>query len=186
MREWEIGAVENIHGALPYIRFAPILALVGVGVNRIGKQFTKRSTSTHSLGPWSKKSSAVCERIDSDLVRSRVLGVVRCFDGLRVSVSVAQSRQPMIVAPPRQLPLASTDSWNRLPASAVSCHHDGLPSTATVSRTASNTGRSTSRGPGRLSLARSLTELRESPERRALLPAYPTAGTLTIAFGGNG
>ena len=30
MREWEIGA-------LPYIRFAPILALVGVGVNRIGK-----------------------------------------------------------------------------------------------------------------------------------------------------
>ena len=29
---------ENIHGALPYIRFAPILALVGVGVNRIGKQ----------------------------------------------------------------------------------------------------------------------------------------------------
>ena len=40
MREWEIGAVENIHGALPYIRFAPILALVGVGVNRIGKQCT--------------------------------------------------------------------------------------------------------------------------------------------------
>ena len=37
MREWEIGAVENIHGALPYIRFAPLLALVGVGVNRIGK-----------------------------------------------------------------------------------------------------------------------------------------------------
>ena len=37
MREWESGAVENIHGALPYIRFAPILALVGVGVNRIGK-----------------------------------------------------------------------------------------------------------------------------------------------------
>ena len=40
MREWEIGAVENIHGALPYIRFAPILALVGVGVNRIGKDQT--------------------------------------------------------------------------------------------------------------------------------------------------
>ena len=37
MREWEIGAVENIHGALPYIRVVPILALVGVGVNRIGK-----------------------------------------------------------------------------------------------------------------------------------------------------
>ena len=37
MREWEIGAVQNIHGALPYIRFATILALVGVGVNRIGK-----------------------------------------------------------------------------------------------------------------------------------------------------
>ena len=37
MREWEIGAVENIHGALPYIQFAPILALVGVGLNRIGK-----------------------------------------------------------------------------------------------------------------------------------------------------
>ena len=31
MREGEIGAVENIHGALPYIRFAPILALGGVG-----------------------------------------------------------------------------------------------------------------------------------------------------------
>ena len=28
----------NIHGALPYIRFAPILALVGVGLNRIGKE----------------------------------------------------------------------------------------------------------------------------------------------------
>ena len=40
MREWEIGAVENIHGALPYIRFAPLLALVGVGVNRIGKELT--------------------------------------------------------------------------------------------------------------------------------------------------
>ena len=39
MREWEIGAVENIHGALPYIRFAPILALVSVGVNRIGKTY---------------------------------------------------------------------------------------------------------------------------------------------------
>ena len=42
MREWEIGAVENIHGALPYNRFAPILALVGVGVNRIGKVRTIR------------------------------------------------------------------------------------------------------------------------------------------------
>ena len=41
MREWEIGAVENIHGALPYIRVAPILALVGVGVNRIGKEDTE-------------------------------------------------------------------------------------------------------------------------------------------------
>ena len=37
MREWEIGAVKNINCALPYIRFAPNLALVGVGVNRIGK-----------------------------------------------------------------------------------------------------------------------------------------------------
>ena len=44
MREWEIGAVENIHGALPYIRFAPILALVGVGVNRIGKHRTSSSS----------------------------------------------------------------------------------------------------------------------------------------------
>jgi hypothetical protein len=43
MREWEIGAVENIHGALPYIRFAPILALVGVGVNRIGKGYSTMS-----------------------------------------------------------------------------------------------------------------------------------------------
>ena len=40
MREWEIGAVENIHGALPYIRFAPILALVGVGLNQIGKEIS--------------------------------------------------------------------------------------------------------------------------------------------------
>ena len=40
MREWEIGAVENIHGALPYIRVATILTLVGVGVNRIGKERT--------------------------------------------------------------------------------------------------------------------------------------------------
>ena len=49
MREWEIGAVENIHWnyALPYIRFAPILALVGVGVNRIGK-FLSSSLSTLS------------------------------------------------------------------------------------------------------------------------------------------
>ena len=38
MREWEISAVENIHGALPSIRSAPILALVGVGVTRIGKE----------------------------------------------------------------------------------------------------------------------------------------------------
>ena len=30
--------------ALPYIRFAPILALVGVGVNRIGKQIIKGGT----------------------------------------------------------------------------------------------------------------------------------------------
>ena len=37
MREREIGAVENIHGALPYIRFAPIPALVGVRINRLGK-----------------------------------------------------------------------------------------------------------------------------------------------------
>ena len=45
MREWEIGAVENIHGALPYIRFAPLLALVGVGVNRIGKEATSAATA---------------------------------------------------------------------------------------------------------------------------------------------
>ena len=47
MREWEIGTAENIHGALPYIRFAPILALVGVGVNRIGK-----ARSTINAGNW--------------------------------------------------------------------------------------------------------------------------------------
>ena len=45
MREWEIGAVENIHGALPYIRFAPTLALVGVGVNRIDKAGSRTWTS---------------------------------------------------------------------------------------------------------------------------------------------
>ena len=42
MREWEISAVENIHGALPYIRSAPILDLVGVGVTRIGKDRSKQ------------------------------------------------------------------------------------------------------------------------------------------------
>ena len=47
MREWEIGAVENIHGALPYIRFAPILALVGVGLNRIGKEGPSRKARHH-------------------------------------------------------------------------------------------------------------------------------------------
>ena len=47
MREWEIGAVENIHGALPYIRFAPLLALVGVGVNRIGKILTNKCDLNH-------------------------------------------------------------------------------------------------------------------------------------------
>ena len=55
MREWEIGAVENIHGALPYIRFAPILALVGVGVNRIGKVPTKHLRLTldaHECPLW--------------------------------------------------------------------------------------------------------------------------------------
>ena len=49
MREWEIGAVENIHGALPYIRFAPILALVGVGVNRIGKACSMTAVSFYHL-----------------------------------------------------------------------------------------------------------------------------------------
>ena len=53
MREWEIGAVENIHGALPYIRFAPILALVGVGVNRIGKEQT--SNKNQAVGTTSQK-----------------------------------------------------------------------------------------------------------------------------------
>ena len=49
MREWEIGAVENIHGALPYIRVAPILALVGVGVNRMGK--VRYNEARPSFGP---------------------------------------------------------------------------------------------------------------------------------------
>ncbi len=48
MREWEIGAVENIHGALTYIQVAPILALVGVGVNRIGKNRTPKLVNTLS------------------------------------------------------------------------------------------------------------------------------------------
>ena len=49
MREWEIGAVENIHGALPYIRFAPILALVGVGVNRIGKDYNSSQNTGNKI-----------------------------------------------------------------------------------------------------------------------------------------
>ena len=53
MREWEIGAVENIHGALPYIRFAPILALVGVGLNRIGKEQGKAVMD--AWGAWMGK-----------------------------------------------------------------------------------------------------------------------------------
>ena len=57
MREWEIGAVENIHGELPYIRFAPILALVGVGVNRIGKD---RSPHDAMVPPtWAQRSAVV-------------------------------------------------------------------------------------------------------------------------------
>ena len=56
MREWEIGAVENIHGALPYIRFAPILALVGVGVSRIGKH-----VSTSPLRGWGCSSGQKIE-----------------------------------------------------------------------------------------------------------------------------
>ena len=62
MREWEIGAVENIHGALPYIRFAPILALVGVGLNRIGKEQTNRKAlpmSTSCLLSEYKMASGV-------------------------------------------------------------------------------------------------------------------------------
>jgi hypothetical protein len=47
MREWEIGAVENIHGALPNIRVAPILALVGV--NRICKSGTYERAETISF-----------------------------------------------------------------------------------------------------------------------------------------
>jgi hypothetical protein len=49
MREREIGAVENIHSALPYIQVAPILALVGVGVNRIGKEKTNASLSPREV-----------------------------------------------------------------------------------------------------------------------------------------
>ena len=59
------GAVENIHGALPYIRFAPILAIVGVGVNRIDKvhrpRLLKSAASDHlwistRAGPQSQQS----------------------------------------------------------------------------------------------------------------------------------
>ena len=62
MREWEIGAVENIHGALPYIRFAPILALVGVGVNRIGKARSKamhRAIADLMVGPVKRYEAQV-------------------------------------------------------------------------------------------------------------------------------
>ena len=57
----EIGAVENIHGALPYIPFAPILALVGVGVNRIGKVRCSPSVlraSRSSIPNWFRSSIA--------------------------------------------------------------------------------------------------------------------------------
>ena len=92
MREWEIGAVENIHGALPYIRFAPILALVGVGVNRIGKLWTKiedRRTQIYlPLYWWGEKDlRSLVEELrgegehhflvvrDNDLIRHEVFSV---------------------------------------------------------------------------------------------------------------
>ena len=72
MREWEIGAVENIHGALPYIRFAPILALVGVGVNRIGKEVTRsrfpalQSFLLEQLAPLAEPAEFVQEHHEAD------------------------------------------------------------------------------------------------------------------------
>ena len=96
-------------------------------------QFTKRSISTSSLRLWLKKSSVVCARIDSDFGSSRVFGVVRCIEGLLMSVFLAPSHDSSRLSRPScQLPLPYIDSWNRHPASAVSCMHDDPPSTAAV------------------------------------------------------
>ena len=62
MREWEIGAVENTHGALPYIRFAPILALVGVGVNRIGKVSSRVAAGPRILNSYNASASLLPPR----------------------------------------------------------------------------------------------------------------------------
>ena len=93
MREWEIGAVENIHGALPHIRFAPILALVGVGVNRIGKG--------HSAG-WSGESLSLPRIQGADICGEIVAvgpGVPRKRIGERVLVDVwlRDERDPLNV-----------------------------------------------------------------------------------------
>ena len=91
MREWEIGAVENIRGALPYIRFAPILALVGVGVNRIGKGQTtgralKRSPmkSSASSPPMVKKG--VMSKVELLRLRRQVSGLDGELQGAKHSV----------------------------------------------------------------------------------------------------
>ena len=72
MREWEIGAVENIHGALPYIRFAPILALVGVGVNRIGKVRCSIDSRLFPSGPPHRVSARVIENTDRETLHGFV------------------------------------------------------------------------------------------------------------------
>ena len=75
MREWEIGAVENSHGALPYIRFAPILALVGVGLNRIGKQRTTLDLDDYPFFPYVRDTSFACHALAGHL---RSLSPVGC------------------------------------------------------------------------------------------------------------
>ncbi len=76
MREWEIGAVENIHGALPYIRFAPILDLVGVGVNRIGKVRSRAVELNRTGDPMSALYHyAILEKPEAPLEAAALQGI---------------------------------------------------------------------------------------------------------------
>ncbi len=119
---WEIGAVENIHGALPYIRFAPILALVGVGVNRIGKIYSMTDEEiTAGVGALAiayaeneKKLSLLMERIRSA--------------GLDLSDLAAKLTwtHPGKVEAPYTVCIASASNLTGLVKSRVECRRTGL------------------------------------------------------------